>query len=230
MRGVFRSAAVGVALAAFATPGYSSTPIILKEPGAAVPQAPVSVYVSEDDFPVAAIRSGVQGGTVYFRLSIGADGRVQGCAVTRSSGYDLLDSTTCRLMVRRARFTPATDPQGRPRTDEFDGYIEWRPPEPRLPWSPLPERPQAAMDLWSQCTWGEASRLTLSSLEPAAVAERAIRACTSLEANAARELAASAATRANGPRIIRTRKGDFLIMLTPHLERLRRVLGAAQAK
>jgi TonB family protein len=192
--------------------------------------SPLSVFVSEDDFPVAAIRSGVQGGTVYFRLSIGTDGRVQGCAVTRSSGYDLLDSTTCRLMVRRARFTPATDPQGRPRTDEFDGYIEWRAPEPRLPWGPLPERPGAAVDLWSQCTWGEGARLALSSLEPAAIAERAIRACTELEAQAARELSASAATRANAPRYIRTRKRDFLFMLTPYLERVRRVLGAAQAK
>jgi TonB family protein len=226
MSGFFRSAAVCVALATFATPGSSSTPIILPPPpGSAAPVRPLSAYVSEDDYPAAAVRAAQQG-TVFFRLSVGADGRVHGCAVTRSSGSDLLDSATCRLMVRRARFTPATDPQGQPRADEFDGHIEWRLPEPRLEWIPLPERPGAAMDLWSQCTWGEGARLALSTLEPAAVAERAMRACTELEAHAARELAASAVTRVNGARIIRTRKRDFLIMLTPHLERVRRVLGA----
>lgn len=229
-RGFLRSAAVGIALAAVAAPGSASTPITLpRPPGSAAPVIPLSGYVTEGDYPAAAIRSGQQG-TVSFRLSIGTDGRVQGCAVTRSSGSDLLDSTTCRLMVRRVRFTPATDPQGRPRADEFDGYIEWRLPEPPLDRSPLPERPGAAMDLWSQCTWGEGARLALSSLEPAAVAERAIRACTELEANAARELSASPVTRANGPRIIRTRKRDFLSLLTPHLERVRRVLGAARAE
>jgi|GEM_PF-7024453 len=77
---------------------------------------------------------------------------------------------------------------------------------------------------------GEAARLALSALEPAAVADRAMRACSSLEANAARELAGSPATRENGARIVRTRKRDFLIMLAPHLERLRRVLGPAERK
>ncbi|HEX9964445.1 MAG TPA: TonB family protein [Allosphingosinicella sp.] len=221
---VLRSAAA-IALAAAAAPASSSTPLTLNpEPGSAVPKGPLTAYVTEGDYPAAAIRHRQQG-TVFFRLSIGRDGRVTGCTVTSSSSSDLLDSTTCRLMVRRVRFTPATDPQGRPRADEFAGQIEWRLPEPRLPWVPLPERPQVALDLWSSCNWGEASRLALSSLEPPAVAERAIRACVGLEADAARALEASADTRATGRRIIKARKGDFLIMLTPHLERVRRVMG-----
>lgn len=231
MRGLFRSVAAGVTLAASAAPASSSTPLWLHpEPGSAAPVRPLSAYVSEEDYPAALIRSGVQGGGVSFRLSVGADGRVRGCAVTHSSGSDLLDTTTCRLMVRRARFKPATDPQGRPRTGEHDGRIEWRAPEPPLPSSPLPQRPQVALDLWSQCTWGHGAGLALSALEPAVIAERAIRACAGLEAAAARELAASADTSANGPRIIRTRKRDFLIMLTPHLERVRRVLATAEGK
>ena len=227
-RGVFRSLAVGVALA-FAAPASSSTPIRIPEPGAAVPLGPLANYVSEDDYPAAAIRSGAQG-IVYFRLSVAPDGRVQGCAVTRSSGYDLLDSTTCRLMVRRVRFTPAIDPQGRPRVGEHEGYIEWRLPEPPLPQTPLPEPAVAALDLWSRCTWGEAARLALTTPNPAAVAERAIGACTDLEATAARELAASPDTRANAARILKTRKRDFLTMLTPYLERMRGILGAAQGR
>jgi hypothetical protein len=131
-------------------------------------------------------------------------------------------------MVRRVRFTPATDPEGQPRADTFDGQIEWRLPELPPTRAPLPERPRAALDLWSQCTWGEAARLALSPMEPPGVAERAFRACTGLEAQAARELAADRATRADTQRIIETRKRDFLALLTPYLDRLRRVLGASR--
>jgi hypothetical protein len=86
------------------------------------------------------------------------------------------------------------------------------------------------MDLWSRCTWGEAARLALTTSNPAAVAERAIDACADLEAIAARELATSPDTRANGARILKIRKRDFLTMLTPYLERMRGVLGAAQGR
>jgi TonB family protein len=122
------AAALALALAAAAAPAASSTPIRLPPaPGSAVPVMPLADLLIEEDYPAAAARAG-QLGTVYFRLSIGLDGRVHGCAVTKSSGSALLDSATCGLMVRRTRFTPATDPQGAPRSDEYDGQIEWRLP------------------------------------------------------------------------------------------------------
>lgn len=65
------------------------------------------------DYPRAAVRARAEG-TVVTRLNVGADGRVSSCTVTRSSGSPDLDSTTCRLIQQRFRFTPARDDQGRP--------------------------------------------------------------------------------------------------------------------
>ncbi|HET9427014.1 MAG TPA: TonB family protein [Allosphingosinicella sp.] len=64
------------------------------------------------DYPRAAVRARAEG-TVVARLNVGADGRVASCTVTRSSGSPDLDSTTCRLIQQRFRFTPARDNQGR---------------------------------------------------------------------------------------------------------------------
>ncbi|MBA3525824.1 MAG: TonB family protein [Sphingomonas sp.] len=46
-------------------------------------------------------------GRVEFRLDVGENGRVTGCTITRSSGSRWLDSTTCRILRSRARYTPA---------------------------------------------------------------------------------------------------------------------------
>ena len=47
------------------------------------------------------------------RFTVATDGRAGGCAVMRSSGSADLDSTTCRLIERRFRFTPARVAGGR---------------------------------------------------------------------------------------------------------------------
>jgi TonB family protein len=228
MTGLFWSLALGLALAG---PAMATTPMLHlnPEPGArAKPVVPLTSFLSVEDYPVAAIRAG-EHGTVSFRLSVGADGRVYGCVVTGSSGSAVLDSATCRLMTSRARFTPAGDKRGRPRADDFEGRIIWQLPAPRWTRIALPPRPAAAMDLWSRCAWGETSRLTLSTLDPAAVAERALAACTSLEADAARELEAARISDADRPQVLQTFRDDFLVMLRYDLERFRGVLGP-QAK
>ncbi|HEX8572573.1 MAG TPA: energy transducer TonB [Allosphingosinicella sp.] len=200
------------------------------EPGArAKPVAPLTSFLTPDDYPAAAIRAG-EHGTVSFRLSVGADGRVYGCAVTGSSGSAVLDSATCRLMTSRARFTPAGDKRGRPRADDFEGRIEWKLPAPRWTRIALPERPAAAMNLWSRCAWGETSRLALSALDPVAVAERALAACTALESAAARELEAAAIGEADRPKVLQAFRDDFLVMLRYDLERVRGTLGSPQGK
>ena len=79
--------------------------------GKARARANLAALLSNDDYPVEALRNGVEG-VVSFRLQVGADGRVTGCAITQSSGSDLLDSTTCRLLSARARFSPARDRRG----------------------------------------------------------------------------------------------------------------------
>jgi len=87
-------------------------------------RANLASYVSDSDYPSSAIRDEEQG-TTRFRLAVGADGRVTDCTVTRSSGSSALDSTTCRLMKSRARFTPARDSDGRPTGDTVANAIRW---------------------------------------------------------------------------------------------------------
>jgi protein TonB len=79
---------------------------------------------SDEDYPASAVRAG-EAGTTGFRLEIGANGRVTGCTVTASSGSSALDSTTCRLLKTRARFTPARDSSGNPTTDTYSSRIRW---------------------------------------------------------------------------------------------------------
>lgn len=65
------------------------------------------------DYPAAAgsVRAA---GTVFVRFRVGRDGRARGCEVTRSSGSEVLDQTTCRLIEKRFRYRPAMDAEGRP--------------------------------------------------------------------------------------------------------------------
>lgn len=82
---------------------------------------------SDEDYPASAVRAGESGAT-GFRLDVGPNGRVTNCTVTSSSGSSALDSTTCRLLRSRARFTPATDSTGAATSDTVGGRIVWRLP------------------------------------------------------------------------------------------------------
>lgn len=78
-----------------------------------------------DDYPSSALEN-EESGTTSVRLTIGTDGRVSGCSVTGSSGSRTLDSATCRVLQRRAKFTPARDSNGNPTSDSVSQRITWR--------------------------------------------------------------------------------------------------------
>lgn len=79
----------------------------------------------DSDYPPSARRAGVEG-IVYVRYTVNPDGRVGTCTVTRSSGSDALDRTTCRLIQRRFRYRAARDAQGRAVPDDISNFYEWR--------------------------------------------------------------------------------------------------------
>lgn len=87
-------------------------------------KANLGSYVSDEDYPTNAVRNEEQG-TTRFRLAVGPDGKVKECTVTSSSGSSALDSTTCKLMRQRAKFTPARDSSGRPTGDTVASAIRW---------------------------------------------------------------------------------------------------------
>jgi len=84
----------------------------------------LNALFSTDDYPQSAIRNEEQG-TTAVSLTIGTDGRVSGCNVSSSSGSGALDSATCSVIKRRARFTPAKDQNGNPIQGTGSARIKW---------------------------------------------------------------------------------------------------------
>jgi len=80
--------------------------------------------ISPRDYPKRLGNAGV-GGRVGLLFTVGVNGRVTRCAVTSSSGVPELDSLTCRLIIQRFVFRPATDRYGRPVSDEVEGEHVW---------------------------------------------------------------------------------------------------------
>lgn len=93
----------------------------------AVPKGHPGDWVNSDDYPPSAERAGLQGHS-GFRLGIGTDGRPTDCTITRSSGSAELDATACRLLMRRARFTPARGADGQPVVSSYGSTVDWRLP------------------------------------------------------------------------------------------------------
>jgi protein TonB len=76
------------------------------------------------DYPRRLRENGI-GGRVEFTFTVGTNGRVTRCLVTRSSGVPELDTLTCRLVQQRFRYRPSTDRYGRPISDEVEGEHIW---------------------------------------------------------------------------------------------------------
>ncbi len=99
-------------------------PIVIAPPQE---RRPLQSLISPDDYPMSALANRQQG-RVEFRLDVGPNGRVHGCTITRSSGSSALDSSTCRIMRSRARYTPARDSNGMPVGYSVEDSVEWRLP------------------------------------------------------------------------------------------------------
>jgi protein TonB len=81
---------------------------------------------SADDYPASAQSAGAEG-TTRASLTIGPDGRVTGCNIIQSSGNGALDSATCNILRRRAKFIPARDSNGNATSDTITTpSIVWR--------------------------------------------------------------------------------------------------------
>ena len=91
---------------------------------AASPKGNPGNWATTNDYPSRALREEREG-TTGFRLTVGPDGRVADCSVTRSSGSPDLDQATCDNVRRRARFNPAMDGNGQPTTGSYASSVRW---------------------------------------------------------------------------------------------------------
>lgn len=85
-------------------------------------------WVTPDDYPPSALRNN-EAGVTGFKLELGPDGKVTNCTVTSSSGFPDLDQTACRLLPRRARFTPAKDAAGNGIATTYSSAVRWQIPK-----------------------------------------------------------------------------------------------------
>ena len=79
---------------------------------------------STDDYPASSLRNNEQG-TTGVRITVGTDGRVADCQVTQSSGSSALDSATCSIIRRRAKYTPAKNDDGSAAMGSDSVRIRW---------------------------------------------------------------------------------------------------------
>ena len=92
--------------------------------GLAAPARLLRGAISARDYPRAARRARAEG-IVVTAFTVGTDGRVRGCAVSRSSGHPELDAVTCRLIEQRFRYRPASDADGRPVAEPRGWQQRW---------------------------------------------------------------------------------------------------------
>ena len=90
------------------------------------------------DYPMKSFEKKQEGVTGY-ELLIAPDGRVATCKVTRSSGHDELDKTTCYLAQKRVKFRPAIDASGQPVWGVYRSQALWAMPEHQLRAAILPD-------------------------------------------------------------------------------------------
>ena len=97
------------------------------------------------DYPPGAQKRGEQG-KVGFRLTVERDGSLGGCEVTQSSGFALLDSETCGLLLQHARVKPARNADGRAIRSVRSGFIVWKLPGGTTKFASAAERPTSKSD------------------------------------------------------------------------------------
>jgi TonB family protein len=84
-------------------------------------------WITEDDYPALAAKEGREGRTTV-RFLIGPEGKATSCVVVSSSRHADLDTATCSLIMRRARFRAATNYRGDPVPSSMTKGIVWRLP------------------------------------------------------------------------------------------------------
>lgn len=94
----------------------------------AKPKGTPGEWVTPDDYPPGALRNN-EAGVTGFKLDIDGSGKVTNCTVTASSGFPDLDQTACRLLPRRARFSPAKDASGAGMASTYSSAVRWQIPK-----------------------------------------------------------------------------------------------------
>ncbi|WP_379549467.1 energy transducer TonB [Qipengyuania sp. DGS5-3] len=97
------------------------------DPVRAAPRNNPGLWITTSDYRSSWIRREMVG-TASFRLEIAANGRIENCTITRSTGHTPLDQATCRLVKERAKFEPARGTNGEAVAGSFSSAVKWQLP------------------------------------------------------------------------------------------------------
>ncbi|SEK48379.1 outer membrane transport energization protein TonB [Sphingomonas palmae] len=106
-------------------PAPPAPPVVSKAAGA---KGNPADWISTDDYPPSSIRAEEEG-TSVIAWTINAQGRVENCRTTSSSGSSALDQAACRAITRRGRYSPATDAAGNPIATTATRRVVWKLPQ-----------------------------------------------------------------------------------------------------
>jgi protein TonB len=109
----------------FIAMALAAGPVEGASPPEPVAGASVASLFSADDYPAGAAARGEQG-NVQVVIHVDDKGAVSSCEIKTSSGYPELDTQTCNIIARRAKFEPARNSNGEPVASEITKTIDWR--------------------------------------------------------------------------------------------------------
>ena len=91
-----------------------------------------SAFPNAADYPAEAWMNDWEG-FVRYKLSIDAQGMPTACEIMDSSGHEILDQTTCDIVVERAQFAPAVDENDNAIAHFYEDSFDWRKRGPEFP-------------------------------------------------------------------------------------------------
>jgi len=109
----------------FGVPEPTPTPTF--DPINAAPRGNPGNWITNNDYRTSWINRGYSG-VAGFALEIDRQGRITDCTITRSTGHEALDTATCRLLRRRAEFSPAKDASGMIVPGTYNSSVNWQIP------------------------------------------------------------------------------------------------------
>lgn len=82
-------------------------------------------WLSAEDWPLY-LRRAEMAGTIQTRLTVGTNGKASACSVVGSNKPQLFDDSVCLALLKRARFEPARDGNGKPVASYYHSAVTFR--------------------------------------------------------------------------------------------------------
>ncbi len=81
-------------------------------------------WLRSGDYPTGALRMGVSA-VIDFRLMVDAAGQTTECHIQRMTNNPEFATLTCKLLMKRAKFRPALDSEGKPIASYYVSSVRW---------------------------------------------------------------------------------------------------------